>query len=593
MGDATRRRLLAEETGAIRKSWRGRIGVALLYPNRYAVGMSNLGFQAVYRLLNAFDDVVCERAFLPEEDEPGEAPLLTFESGRPVAAAEVVAFSLSFENDALNLVRMLARAGLAPLAADRGADHPLVVGGGVACSLNPEALAPLVDAFLLGEAECTLPAFVEVLRAEREREARLRLLARRVPGAYVPAFYRVVHAASGEIAGREPLADVPERIRSPILAELAGRPPARSAVLTPHTVFGRTVLIETGRGCRRGCRFCSAGFLYRPPRMHTDRDLDEAVAAAARHLPQVGLVGAAVSDHPALDALCNRFAAQGVRFSFSSLRADTLSPERLAALRESGVKTATLAPEAGSERLRRVIRKGLTEEQILAAASELVAAGIPNLKLYFMLGLPTETRDDAAAIAELVKRIRHRFLRASRGRGAIGTLTVSVNAFVPKPVTPFQWAAMAETAELKDRLALLERELRRVPNVRLHADVPRWAYIQALLARGDRRVGELLLHVHATGGNWRRALRHSVLNADWFVLRERPAEETLPWDFIEHPVSREYLRQEYERAQEGLPGPACRPGEGCAVCGACPALQDGEASGAEGSDGAPGVGGGG
>jgi len=575
MRDATRERLLAEETGAVRKSWRGRIPIALLYPNRYAVGMSNLGFQAVYRLLNAFDDVVCERAFLPEEGDPDEAPLLTLESGRPVAAAEVVAFSLSFENDALNLVRILARAGLAPLAAARRADDPLIVGGGVALSLNPEALAPLVDCVLLGEAECTVPAFVEALRAERDRDARLRLLARRVPGAYVPAFYRVAYNASGEIAGREPLADVPQRIRSPVCADLDCRPPAASAVLTPHTVFGRSVLIETGRGCSRGCRFCSAGFLYRPPRMHSAERLDEAVAAAADRLPQVGLVGAAVSDHPALDSLCGRFAARGVRFSFSSLRADTLSPERLAALRESEVKTATVAPEAGSERLRRVIRKGLTEDQILAAASRLVAAGIPNLKLYFMIGLPTETREDAAEIASLVKRIRHEFLRSSRGRGAIGTLTVSVNAFVPKPVTPFQWAAMADTAELKARIALLERELRRVPNVRLHADVPRWAYVQALLARGDRRVGELLLGVHAAGGNWRRALRESVLNADWFVLRERPAEETLPWDFIDHPVSRDYLRQEYERALAGLDGPACRPGAGCEACGACPALHAG------------------
>lgn len=576
MRDATRERLLAEETGAVRKSWRNRIPIALLYPNRYAVGMSNLGFQAVYRLLNAFADVVCERAFLPEEDDPCEAPLLTLESGRPVAAAEVVAFSLSFENDALNLVRMLSRSGIAPLAAARRADDPLVVGGGVALSLNPEALAPLVDCVLLGEAECTVPAFVEALRAEKDRNARLRLLARSVPGAYVPAFYRVAYGASGEIAGREPLAEAPERIRSPVCADLACRSPLSSAVLTPHSVFGRSVLIETGRGCSRGCRFCSAGFLYRPPRMHAAESLAEAVAAAADRLPHVGLVGAAVSDHPAVDSLCSRFAARGVHFSFSSLRADTLSPERLAALRESGVKTATVAPEAGSERLRRLIRKGLTEEQILAAASELVAAGIPNLKLYFMIGLPTETREDAAEIASLVKRIRHEFLRSSRGRGAIGTLTVSVNAFVPKPVTPFQWAAMAETAELKARLALLERELRRVPNVRLHADVPRWAYIQALLARGDRRVGELLLRVHAAGGNWRRALRQSVLNADWFVLRERPAEEILPWDFIDHPVSRDYLRQEYERALAGRAGPDCRPGAGCEVCGACPALQAGE-----------------
>lgn len=574
MGDSSRARFLAAEAGAIHKPGRGRIRIALLYPNRYAVGMSNLGFQTVYRLLNAFEDVVCERAFLPEEDDPLDAPLRTLESGHPVAAAEVVAFSLSFESDALNLLALLAQAGLPLRAADRDASHPLVVCGGIACSLNPEAIAPFIDAFLLGEAECTVPAFVEALRAEKERRPLLRRLARSVPGAYVPSFYRVIHDPAGPIARREPLeAGVPERIGYPLPATLTNHTTA-SAILTPHTTFGRTVLLETGRGCSRGCRFCSAGFIYRPPRMQSEENLVRAVSAAARVVPQVGLVGAAVSDHPALDALCRRFAPCGVRFSFSSLRADTLSPERLAALRASGVKTATLAPEAGSERLRRVIRKGLSEEQILSAAGDLVAAGIPHLKLYFMVGLPTETREDAAAIVELVKRVRHAFLRASRGRGAIGTLTVSVNSFVPKPVTPFQWAPMAETAELKTRIGLLKRELRRIPNVRVHADVPRWAYLQALLARGDRRVGELLQRVHAAGGNWNAVLRQSLLNPDWFVLRERPPEEILPWDFIDHPVSRSFLRQEYERAMAGRDGPPCRPEEGaCDVCGACGALR--------------------
>jgi radical SAM superfamily enzyme YgiQ (UPF0313 family) len=339
-------------------------------------------------------------------------------------------------------------------------------------------------------------------------------------------------------------------------------------VLTPHTTFGRSFLVEVGRGCPHGCRFCSAGFVYRPPRFRTEESLSRTIAQGLAHADQVGLVGAAVSDLPGIGDLCRRFAGTDVTMSFSSLRADALSPELIAALHRSKVKTATIAPEAGSERLRRVINKGLREEHVLQAAADLVGQGIPNLKLYFMVGLPTETREDVAAIVALVKRIKHEFLKSSRTRRVIGTLTVSVNSFVPKPFTPFQWAAMAEIADLKGKIKQIKAELGRVPNVRVHADLPRWAYLQALLARGDRRVADILLRVHASAGNWPQALKAVAVNPDFYVLRERDLDEVLPWDFIDHHISKAFLQTEYRRALEGRPGVVCRP-ESCRLCGVC------------------------
>jgi radical SAM superfamily enzyme YgiQ (UPF0313 family) len=254
--------------------------------------------------------------------------------------------------------------------------------------------------------------------------------------------------------------------------------------------------------------------------------------------------------------------------SFSSLRADALSADLIAAMSRAGVKTATIAPEAGSERLRRVINKGLTEEDVLNAAAALVDQGIPNLKLYFMVGLPTETREDVEAIVTLVKRIKHAFLKSSRARRAIGTITASVSSFVPKPFTPFQWAAMTAVADLKAKIKLIKAELGRLPNVRVHSDFPRWAYVQALLARGDRRVADLLLRVQASSGNWAHTLKTVVINPDFYVLRERALDEVLPWDFIDHHISKAFLQDDYRRALAGRPGVVCRT-ESCRLCGAC------------------------
>jgi radical SAM family uncharacterized protein len=568
-----RKTLLKAERGVIRKDWRGKIPVALVYPNHYYLGMSNLGFQTVYDLLNRVDDVVCERVFLPSDVDTkarssGDRLIRSMESQRPLSDFEVIAFSIPFENDYPNILTILESGGVPKWSSEREEGSPLIIAGGVAVFLNPEPIAPFVDCFVIGEAETVLASFFEVYRESSDKADFLERVARKLQSVYVPALYEVTYDDDGTISSFRPKKKgVPHKIQRSVVTDLASCDTC-TTILTPYTEFESAFLVEIGRGCSHGCRFCAAGYVYRPPRLRSSDALKESLATGTDRADRIGLVGAAVSDLPEIGSICKTALDRGVRISFSSLRADSISEEVADVLKKSRDKTATLAPDAGSERLRRVINKGITEENLLNATDLLVSRGIPNIKLYFMVGLPTETHDDVKEIVDLCKRVKHRFLKTSRGKKRIGNITVSLNCFVPKPHTPFQWTSFEEIRSLKEKIKLVKDGLKKVANVRVHADIPKWAYIQALLSRGDRRIAGLLEMVHHNNGNWAQSLKAFPLNPDFYVQRERGFDEVLPWDFIDHGIKKSFLIKDYERALQEKTSPVCQPGQ-CKVCGVC------------------------
>jgi radical SAM superfamily enzyme YgiQ (UPF0313 family) len=567
------KQLLSQEQGAVVREWGARFPVALVYPQFYPVGMGNLGFQTMYHLLNAHPGLVCERAFLPAPEEADEhrrtrTPILSLESQRPLKDFAAVAFSISFEADYPYVLDLLALAGIPLKAQDRGPGDPLVLAGGVATFLNPEPLAPFVDAFFLGEGEAGALPFFEFL-ADRapapDRAGLLQDLARTLPGAYVPAGYTPHYHPDGTLAAFDPAPGYPDRVTAPHLPDLTPCP-THSRLLAPLSEWGEMFLVETGRGCSRGCRFCAAGFVYRPPRERNLTDLWTQIDPGLTAHRKIGLVGAAVSDHPAIRELCRKILAAGGEMGISSLRADTADAELLELLAKGGVRSVALAPEAGSDRLRRVLNKGLTRDDLAKAAVDVSRAGIRQLRLYFMVGLPTETLEDVAEIPRLAKFLEHSVVKASSGKQHLGLITLSLSSFVPKPFTPFQWTPFLAVASLKKRLKLVAREFHGVKNVRVHTDLPKWAYVQALLARGDRRVADILLAAHTRGWNW--AMTENPINPDFFTLRERRPDELFPWDFIDHGLKKLYLWEEYQRALEGKETPPCRP-EICSRCGIC------------------------
>jgi radical SAM superfamily enzyme YgiQ (UPF0313 family) len=552
------RQRLAEESGTIVKDWGGRLSIALVFPNTYYLGMSNLGFQTIYWHLNQRPGLVCERAFLPDPEELPEherlrAPVLSLESQRPLAEFDCIAFSTTYENDYLHMLRILELSGVPIRAADRVPGHPLVCMGGVCAWSNPEPLAAFVDWFFLGEGEESGQEAFELWQRVREgerdpnaaRESFFRALLG-VPGIYLPRFYDVKYHEDGTIADVVPYGGAPLPVRKRRLLRTDDYQTV-SMVRTANTEFGEMALVEVGKRCGRGCRFCMEGEIYRPVRHRHIEAIVRAAETALQHGKRIGLVGACVSDYPWIDQLMAALRARGVDVSLSSVRADSLSSGLVQALVESGSRTLTIAPEAGTERLRVVIHKSLSDER-LAEAIELIAeSDVPSVKMYFMIGLPTETAGDVEGIVHLAKGARHRILQKRRDPASLRELTVGVSSFVPKPWTALQWCAMAETRALDEKIHMLGRELRKV-GIRFTHDVPKWAYLQAVLARGDRHVAGLLALVLRHRGDWKRAYRDWPRNPDFYACRERPLGERFAWDHIEVGTRRDRLEVEYQRA---------------------------------------------
>ena len=548
------RGILSREEGHYKKVWGDALTVCLAYPNAYRTGMSNLGFQTIYGLINAVPGCLCERVFLPAPEDEAEftgagVSLFSLESQRPLADFDIIAFSLPFENDYPNILTILSMSGITLLSRERKKSEPLILGGGIAVTLNPEPLADFFDVFILGEGEEAMAQFLDAcLKAGNsgpDREKLLFSLQREIEGVYVPRFYTVSYGNNHLIENMTPVHDeLPRKIKKRTINDI-------NAFLTEQhiaardTELGGMFISEVSRGCGHGCRFCAAGFVFRPARFRKAELLKPSFLKALEEGKKIGLLGAAVSDHPDLLSLCRFIREQGGRVAIGSLRLDKLNPELLQLLKEGGAETIALAPEAGSLRLRDMLRKGITEKHIFRAVEMLTGAGIGNIRLYFMVGLPTEEDEDIEAIIDMTKKIRHHAEEHSSEHRSFKRITLSLNHFIPKAATPFQWHPLTDVNTVKKRIRMINTAFRREASIRVIHDLSKWNYIQALLSLGDRRVADTLLSVHHHGGNWPQALKEVNIDSDFYVYRQKERSEILPWDFIDHGVSKASLLREY------------------------------------------------
>lgn len=525
--------------------------------------MANLGFQTACHFFNALDNCVCERAFLPETSDIEEfartnTPLFSYESQTPLKEFDLVAFSIPFEQDYLNIPEILRMSGIA--LEGNGAGRPVLMAGGAAVSLNPEPLAGLFDAFFIGEAEGAVKALVDCLWASKERgvDKKDTLLALdELEYVYVPTLYEFSFEGA-DITSARPVKGAKPKAKARKNMSLDEYPLPSSFITAPEAEFSGAHLVEIERGCPRGCRFCAAGFLYLPPRWRDINEVKASVIEGIERVGKVGLVGAAVSEYPHLkDVLDCGILAQG-SMTLSSLRLDMLDAALLDTLKAAGYSTITVAPEAGSERMRRVINKGQTQAQILEALRLITEAGFTKLKLYFMIGLPTETDGDVEAIAQLAADAR-RIMKK-------GALTLSVNSFIPKPFTPFQWHGFEDIDCLKRRFAMIKDGLKKERGITVNVMPTNEAFVQAYLARADRRAG-VFIKQSAQHGLKATVRRHiELMRAAVSPSRQRDA--LLPWEFIDHGLNKAYLWMDYQKGLAAGVTEPCDVGS-CFRCGVC------------------------
>ena len=544
----------AKEISLITPAGGGDIHVALGYPNTYRVGMSHLGIQLIYGFLNAIPGVVCERFFLPDEEEmewyqKSGQPLLTLESQRPVGDHDLVAFTCNYEPDYVNILKMLEMAGLPLRQTERRENDPLVLLGGAVTLLNPEPVADFFDFICVGEGEMMMEPMIGVLRETRGRPREERLLAlHREARFYVPSLYTPRYE-NGLFQGLQAAPGVPDTVeKNYIDRELFAQQDTHSVVLTEETEFGRSFLIEVSRGCPYICRFCTVGFSYPKVRWRSLDVLWRSIEKVAPYHPKVGLVSATVGNHPEIKELCKKLMEADLAVGFSSLRSDQLPDEMIEAMVKSGARSMTLAPETGSEALRRSINKRFSDESYFDAAERAFRGGIQNLKMYSMVGLPNESEEDIEALVDLVRKTRK--VQRKAGQPA-SRITLGMGLFVPKPLTPYQWEPQLGVKEAKKRMQMVKKALGGLGGVRVTSESPRIATIEGLLARADRRMSKVLEDVRwdPRFPNFKKALAKHGLSFDQENYRRRTSEEALPWGHIQASWPKDRLLKDAQRAQ--------------------------------------------
>ena len=544
--------------------------VAIVYPNTYFVGMSNLGLHIIYEEINLRNDSVCERIFLPEKKEleaydKTKTPLMSVETQRPMHQFDVVAFDVTFEMDYFHIPLMLRHGRVPIMAKDRTEFDPIVIAGGPCATFNPEPFADFIDAFIIGEGEGIVSRVLDVIRDGQmeglDRHTILRQLAD-VTGVYVPSLYVPIYSEDGAFKGYDIADGVPKTIKRHFEMLTSG---GETVVATNYTEFGAMYIIEVARGCGRHCRFCMAGYCFRVPRVRPLEILKEGVDRAEKLGKKVGLMGAAISDYPEVDELVNYIRSKDMRYSCASLRADSLTQAVVDGLADSGQKTITIAPETGSERLRRVINKGISEEHLQNAATLSAKSGIQHMRLYIMIGLPTETDEDIEAIVGLAERTQAHMAEV----GCKGRLTLSINPFIPKPFKPFQWMAMDHQKTVEKKLQYIKKALQKNRRIEVLVESPKEAYIQGVLARGDRRLGAVLAACAADRGSksFKSEMKAAGLDMDEMNYRERSFDEFLPWSHLDMGMDDGYLEMEWKRSVDEAYTPPCV--QGCKRCGVC------------------------